>query len=201
MTGPALIQNLRDTRVGVIHPPDGDGGDLVRHLQRIGVQTRPVWPPPAHLPAPLDAVFFLLDGDLKSSMPWRSSEPQPALIAIVDYENPTVLKALIDSNANAVLVRPIRPSGILSSLVLALSQKSYETRLNAKVAKLEETLKARREVEKATRILMGLKSISESEAYQLIRRQATNKRVSIQVIASSIIRASEMLDGLKLDGD
>lgn len=201
MTGPGLIQNLRNTRVGVVHPPDGDGGDLVRHLQRIGLQTRTLWPPPSHLPEPVDAVFFLLDGDLKSSMPWRTSDQQPALVAIVEYENPTVLKALIDSNANAVLVRPIRPSGILSSLVLALSQKGYEARLNAKVAKLEETLKARREVEKATRILMGLKNVSESEAYQLIRRQATNKRVSIQVIASSIIRASEMLDGLRLEGD
>jgi AmiR/NasT family two-component response regulator len=201
MTGNALIQNLRNTRVGVVHPQDGDGEDLVRHLQRIGLQTKTMWPPPTQLPAPLDAVFFLLDGDLKTSMPWRSAEPQPAMIAIVDYENPTVLKALIDSNANAVLVRPIRPAGILSSLVLALSQKSYESRLITKVAKLEETLKTRREVEKATRILMGLKNVSESEAYQLIRRQATAKRVSISVIASSIIRATEMLDGLKLDAD
>lgn len=200
MSTNALIQNLRNTRVVVIHPPDRDGEDLVRQLRRIGVQTTTQWPPAAQLPGPVDAIFFLLDGDLKKSMPWRTGD-QPAAIAIVEYENPTILKALIDSNAHAVLVRPIRPSGVLSTLLLALSQKGYETRLNAKVAKLEETLKTRREIEKATRILMGLKNISENDAYQLIRRQATAKRVSISVIASSIIRATEMLDGLRLDGD
>jgi AmiR/NasT family two-component response regulator len=89
---------------------------------------------------------------------------------------------------------------VLSTLLLALSQKGYDPP-QRQGRQLEETLKTRREIEKATRILMGLKNISENDAYQLIRRQATAKRVSISVIASSIIRATEMLDGLRLDGD
>lgn len=201
MSTAGVIQNLRNTRIAVIHPRDQDGEDLIRQLQRIGCQVQAVWPPPTQLPQPVDAVFFLLERDVKTSMPWRVSDPQVAHIAIVDYENPTVLKALLDSSAHGVLLRPIRASGVLSNLVLALSMRGYESRLLAKIAKLEDTLRTRREIEKATRLLMSLRQISEDEAYQFIRRQATAKRVSMAVIATSVINAHAMLAELGRDAD
>jgi AmiR/NasT family two-component response regulator len=197
----SLIQNLRNTRVAVVHPRDQDGDDLVRQLQRIGCQVQMVWPPPTQLPQPLDAVFFLLDRDTKSSMPWRMADLSIAHIAIVDYENPTVLKALLDSSAHGVLVRPIRASGVLSNLVLALSMRGYESRLLAKISKLEDTLRTRREIEKATRLLMNLRNLSEDDAYQFIRKQATAKRVPMGTIAGSIINAHAMLAELSRDGE
>jgi AmiR/NasT family two-component response regulator len=197
----SLIQNLRNTRVAVVHPRDQDGEDLVRQLQRIGCQVQMVWPPPVQLPQPLDAVFFLLDRDTKSSMPWRMADLNIAHIAIVDYENPTVLKALLDSSAHGVLVRPIRASGVLSNLVLALSMRGYESRLLAKITKLEDTLRTRREIEKATRLLMSLRNLSEDDAYQFIRKQATAKRVPMGTIAGSIINAHAMLAELSRDGE
>lgn len=197
----SVIQNLRNTRVAVVHPRDQDGDDLVRQLQRIGCQVQVVWPPPAQLPLPLDAVFFLLDRDTRSSMPWRMADLSIAHIAIVDYENPTVLKALLDSSAHGVLVRPIRASGVLSNLVLALSMRGYESRLLAKITKLEDTLRTRRDVEKATRLLMSLRNISEDEAYQFIRKQATARRVPIGTVAGSIINAQAMLAELGRESD
>jgi AmiR/NasT family two-component response regulator len=98
-----------------------------------------------------------------------------------------------------VLVRPIRPGGVLSTLVLALSHRNYEARLLGKVAKLEETLKARREIEKATQIIMKLRGLSEGDAYEFIRRQATAKRISTAAIATSIINAQAILS--ELDGN
>nr|WP_210286885.1 ANTAR domain-containing protein [Ancylobacter tetraedralis] len=190
---------MRNTRIAVVHPRDQDGDDLVRQLQRIGCQVQVVWPPPAQLPQPLDAVFFLLDRDTRSSMPWRMADLNIAHIAIVDYENPTVLKALLDSSAHGVLVRPIRASGVLANLVLALSMRGYESRLLAKITKLEDTLRTRRDVEKATRLLMSLRNLSEDEAYQFIRKQATAKRVPIGTIAGSIINAHAMLAELGRD--
>ena len=74
------------------------------------------------------------------------------------------LKALLDWKAHGVVNKPIRPFGIMSSLVLARALGSYHARLEAKVNKLEETLRARRDVEKAIRILMELKSIEEGHA-------------------------------------
>ena len=178
MSSAWLIQSLRQAHVLVLHPRDRDGDELVRQLKRIGCQVDLAWPAPPNIPDGVEIVYFLLDPDQASGMNWRSGELRATMIAIIDFENPTILKELLDTNAHGVLVRPIRPGGVLSTLVLALSHRNYEARLLGKVAKLEETLKARREIEKATQIIMKLRGLSEGDAYEFIRRQATAKRIS-----------------------
>jgi two-component system, response regulator PdtaR len=191
-----LIEELRGARVLVIHPRDAEGEALIDQLKRIGCNVRGVWPPPATIPQDIDTVFQFVDGAEEMAFPATSNEHAPTLVAIVDYENPTILKQLLDSNAHGVVNKPIRSFGILSSLVLARSLRGYTRRLEGKVAKLEETLKARRDVDKAVKILVGLKKIGEFEAYELIRQQATQKRLTMAEIAASIINAQETLGGL-----
>jgi AmiR/NasT family two-component response regulator len=195
-----LIEDLRGARVLVIHPRDAEGDALIDQLKRIGCNVRGVWPPPAAIPHDIDTVFQLVDTSEETMFPEGSNEHPLTFIAIVDYENPTVLKRLLDSNAHGVVNKPIRSFGILSSLVLARSLRGYTRRLEGKVQKLEETLKARRDVDKAVKILMGLKQVSEVEAYELIRSQATQKRLAMADIAISIINAQETLGGLGILG-
>lgn len=190
-----LVDELRSARVLVVHPRDADGDALVDQLRRIGCNVRSLWPPPAELPQDVDAVFHLVEADEMPS-PIDLAAAGPTVIAVVDYENPTVLRRLLDSNAHGVVNKPIRSFGILSSLVLARSLAGYTRRLEAKVAKLEETLKARRDVDKAVKILIELKGIDEEAAYELIRRQATEKRRSMGEIARTLIAARDILGGL-----
>jgi two-component system, response regulator PdtaR len=170
-------------------------------LKRIGCNVRGMWPPPTELPRDIDTVFHLVESAETIGATASATENGPTFVAIVDYENPTVLKRLLDSNAHGVVNKPIRPSGILSSLVLARSVHGYTRRLENKVGKLEETLKARRDVDKAVKILVALMQIGEMEAYELIRQQATQKRLSIAQIAATIIGAREVFGGLGLIGD
>jgi AmiR/NasT family two-component response regulator len=191
-----LIEELRGARVLVIHPRDAEGEALIDQLKRIGCNVHGVWPPPATIPRDIDTVFQFVESSQEQAFPAISDEHSPTLVAIVDYENPTILKRLLDSNAHGVVNKPIRSFGILSTLVLARSLRGYTRRLEGKVQKLEETLKARRDVDKAVKILVGLKKISEFEAYELIRQQATQKRLAMADIAVSIISAQETLGGL-----
>jgi len=191
-----LIEDLRGARVLVIHPRDAESEALIDQLKRIGCNVRGVWPPPAAIPHDIDTVFQLVESSDDTVFPTSSEDHPPTLVAIVDYENPTILKRLLDSNAHAVVNKPIRSFGILSSLVLARSLRGYTRRLEGKVQKLEETLKARRDVDKAVKILVGLKKVSEFEAYELIRQQATQRRLTMADIAVSIISAQETLGGL-----
>ncbi|HWL18513.1 MAG TPA: ANTAR domain-containing protein [Bradyrhizobium sp.] len=195
-----LIEELRGARVLVIHPRDAEGEALIDQLKRIGCNVHGVWPPPAAIPPDIDTVFQFVEGSEETAFPACSNEHSPTLVAIVDYENPTILKRLLDSNAHGVVNKPIRSFGILSSLVLARSLRGYTRRLEGKVQKLEETLKARRDVDKAVKILVGLKNVSEFEAYELIRQQATQKRLAMADIAVSIINAQETLGGLGILG-
>ncbi len=195
-----LIDDLRGLRVLVIHPRDAEGDALIDQLKRIGCNVRGMWPPPGELPRDVDAIFHLVETADTPDVALPSIDGGPTIVAIVDYENPTVLKRLLDSNAHGVVNKPIRSFGILSSLVLARSLHGYSRRLEGKVAKLEETLKARRDVDKAVKILVGLKKIGEAEAYELIRQQATQKRHSMADVAATIINAHDLLGGLGIMG-
>jgi two-component system, response regulator PdtaR len=191
---PDPIRELRGTRVLVIHPADHEIDELVRHLRRIGCPARLVWPAPPVLPADADVVVFAIWPSGPTVLPQAGTDIEPTLIAIVDYENPTALKSLLDSNAHSFISKPIRPSGIVSSLVMARALHGYQTRLRNKVAKLEETLRSRREIERATRILMDVKGLTEDSAYQLIRSQATAQRLAMGVVARSVITAHRVFD-------
>jgi two-component system, response regulator PdtaR len=197
-----LMEDLRGARVLVVHPRDAEGDALIDQLKRIGCNVRGLWPPPAEIPCDVDTVFHLVEAAETPDFTASATDDGPTFVAIIDYENPTVLKRLLDSNAHGVVNKPIRPFGILSSLVLARSAHGYARRLQGKVQKLEETLKARRDVDKAVKILVTLKKIGETEAYELIRQQATQKRLSMAQIAATIIGAQEVLGGLGLmDGN
>jgi AmiR/NasT family two-component response regulator len=197
-----LMEDLRGARVLVVHPRDAEGDALIDQLKRIGCNVRGLWPPPAEIPRDVDTVFHLVEAAETPDFTASATDDGPTFVAIIDYENPTVLKRLLDSNAHGVVNKPIRPFGILSSLVLARSAHGYARRLQGKVQKLEETLKARRDVDKAVKILVTLKKIGETEAYELIRQQATQKRLSMAQISATIIGAQEVLGGLGLmDGN
>jgi AmiR/NasT family two-component response regulator len=191
------IRELRGTRVLVIHPADQEIDELLRHLRRIGCRTVHAWPPPESLPADVDVVFFSIWPTGLTGVPQTGLGSEPSLIAIVDFENPTALRGLLDTNAHSFVSKPIRSAGILSSLVMARSLHGYQSRLLNKVAKLEETLRSRREIERATRILMEVKGSSEDSAYQLIRQQATAQRLARGVVARSIITAHRVFDKLE----
>jgi AmiR/NasT family two-component response regulator len=151
-----LFDDLRSLRAAVIHPPGDDRSVLEEQLRRIGCPVRVIWPFPSQLPADADVIFFLVGPELRCAGNWCAADTNATLIALSDYENPTALKMLVDTQAHGVITKPYRSSGILSTLVLARASSGYQQRLQNKIGKLEEAIKARRHVEKAVRILMHL---------------------------------------------
>ncbi|KQZ91884.1 hypothetical protein ASD64_19550 [Mesorhizobium sp. Root157] len=116
------------------------------------------------------------------------------LIGIVEYESPTIVRELLDADAQAIIAKPIHPFGILSTLSVASSRYRFERRQNSKIVKLEETLRSRRVVNNAVRRLATERSISEDQAYQLIRRWSLEQRISMTQIADHFIAIDEEKD-------
>ncbi|MCX4154075.1 MULTISPECIES: ANTAR domain-containing response regulator [Paraburkholderia] len=193
-----LFDDLRTLRVLVIHPPGEDRIVLEEQLRRIGCQVRVLWPFPSQLPADVDAIFFLVGLETRSAGNWCAADTEATLIALSDYENPTALKMLVDTQAHGVITKPYRSTGILSTLVLARASSGYQQRLHSKVSKLEEAIKARRHIEKAIRILMEAHQLSESNAYEHMRSRATSLRVTVSEIATLVIDAHEAMEKLGL---
>jgi AmiR/NasT family two-component response regulator len=191
---PELLKDLRSLRVAVFHPRDNDGEQLIRQLQRIGCQVQAFWPLTAELNEPFDVAFLAVNPETVSlDLPWIKSEDAPIRVAVVNYENPTIVDGMLRLGASAVIATPIRSFGVLSTLILA-RQLAGDLRLQRKrVAKLESKLQSIRKITDAKSVLMNSRKISEEDAYAVIRDQAMVKRVSIEEIATAIVNANEIL--------
>ncbi len=194
-SGSALLGDLRSLRVAVLHPDDSDGLHLIQQLQRIGCQTQAFWPPPPMLPDTIDVVFVAVRPDIvHRDMTWRTPEMRAALIAIVTYENPTIVQTVLELGAHAVMPAPVRSFGVLSTLVIARGVQHELSSQLKQIRKLETRLQGQRRLAEAKAVLMQTRHISEDAAYDLIRAQAMAKRMSMDEIALAIINANEILN-------
>jgi len=195
-----LYEDLRSISVVVVYPPGEDRDVLLEQIKRIGCRLTIVWPFQPTPPVGADVVMFQVSQELEGSSGWRATEVSSTLIALSDYESPTNLKLLLDTHAHGVITRPFRSSGILSTLVLARSAQGFQGRLQSKVRKLEETIKARRQIEKALRVLMDDQGMNEQQAYEHMRSRATSLRLTVAEVSSMIIEAQEAMEKLGLRG-
>jgi AmiR/NasT family two-component response regulator len=189
-----LLRNLRSLRVMVFHPSDQDGEEIIRQLQRIGCQVKAFWPPLDKLSDDVDLVFLAVRPEvIDQDYSWLKSEYTPPLIAVVNYENPTVVEAVIRVNAHGVLASPVKSFGLLTSMVIARQLAAKELEQTKQIERFEQRLNGIRRLAKAKGILMQTRGISEEQAYEVIRDQAMSKRVTTEEIATAIINANEIL--------
>ena len=191
---PDLLRNLRNLRVMVFHPKDADGELIAQQLQRIGCQVISMWPAPCDLPDTVDVVFCAVRPDHEAvRCHWMGDQPALPVIAIINYENPTVIDAALRMGALAVLISPVRSAGILSSLAMALHAHSELGDMRRRVTRLEQKLLSVNQISEAKAILVRTRNISDADAYRLIREQAMSKRVATEEIARAIINADGIL--------
>lgn len=196
---PPQLKELRTLKIAVIHPDDEDGRLLTQQLQRIGCLVQAFWPPMQTLPGNFDIAFVAVRPEiLNVQFDWAKREDAPMILAVVNYENPTIVEAVLELGATAVLPSPIRSFGLLSALVVAREAHKENRSLCRRLHKAEVKLLGVRSIADAKAILMKTHGLSESEAYDLIRDQAMSKRVTIEDVALAIVNASEVLSlGLK----
>ncbi len=193
-TTPPQLKELRALRIAVIHPDDGDGRQLTQQLQRIGCQVQACWPPVQALPEDVDIAFLAVRPDtINLHLEWTMREDAPTVIAVVTYENPTIVEAVLGLSAKAVLPSPVRSFGLLSALVVAREAHRENLSLRRRLRKVEAKLLGVRHIADAKTILMTAHNVSASEAYDLMRGQAMNKRKTIEEVAAAIVHASEVL--------
>jgi AmiR/NasT family two-component response regulator len=188
-----FLRRLRQMRVLVVHPHDGEQEVLLAHLKRIGCPADHVWPAPKAIEGDYDVVFYLLSqASSEDSMSWLMSGANRARIGIISYETPEILGALERSQAHGVLSKPIRVFGVLAAMTVAIGMVRYENRLQQRIRSLDENLKARRRIEEAVSIISKEKGISEDEAYRRIREKSMRSKVTIASVAEAIIAASDI---------
>jgi AmiR/NasT family two-component response regulator len=190
LTGSILSRGLR---VVVFHPEDEDGLTLVSHLRRIGFTVEVMWPPSDVLPDKVDLVFRALRAEERAPRDEWLGPDAPPLITVVAFENPTFIDQAIRMGSDGVITTPIRASGLLSAVVMALQHARQNRQYTQRIAHLEQKLLDSRQLSEAKAILMLVHQFSEGEAYDLLRAQAMTNRVTIDDVCRSVIQAGEVL--------
>lgn len=113
----------------------------------------------------------------------------------VDQSDDESIAASIDAGVSAYVVDGLAANRIKPLLDLAVRRFNAFARLQSDLAEAKGELAERETIDRAKRILMDSKNISEPEAYAELRGKAMSSNRRIASIAEAIVTAHEMLGG------
>lgn len=173
--------------------PGNDRDGLHRELQRLRSKVATVWPMPMQLSKGYDVIYAALRGDLPSRIPWLPGQPEAALVLVHREGEKLDDKLLRNCAPQAVLHLPANHSNAYATLSMALRLFAYEKRLRDRIEKLDDNLKMTRQIERAKAIVMQKYGCSEKEAYDRMRSHAMEKRITISLVADTLVESQQIL--------
>lgn len=197
------MRNTKSIRILLVQPPGHDRETLLRHLQRVGFLTEASWPPSPQLYELADVVCvaFRAVAEANVKLRWNSDDPPAALLALLDFENPAVVREAIRLNAHAVLGLPVRSFGVVANVFVAQNNFKLHKDLAALAQRLKTRVESDRLLNKAKHILMASRGMTEPEAHEALRTHAMNRRVSMLEIAKAVADADDAFSALETLGN
>ncbi len=122
----------------------------------------------------------------------NQARPTPILMLTAYTDRETIRRAE-SAGALGYLVKPVNEAELSPAINIALARFREIQALRNQVNELEESLEARKIIERAKGILMQRLGLSERDAYERLRQRARDKRAKMRDIAQAIIEAEEML--------
>lgn len=113
----------------------------------------------------------------------------------VDESDEEAIAASIDAGVSAYVVDGLAANRIKPLLDLAVRRFNAFARLQSELAEAQGKLAERETIDRAKRILMDGKKITEPEAYGELRKKAMQSGKRIAQIAEAVVTAHELLGG------
>lgn len=111
----------------------------------------------------------------------------------VDSSDEAMIGAAIDAGVSAYVVDGLRKERVKPVLELAIRRFNAFARVEAERDEARLALAERKTIDAAKQILMRTRSVSEPEAYALLRKSAMNAGRRIVDVAQALITASDLL--------
>jgi response regulator NasT len=113
----------------------------------------------------------------------------------VDQSDEDMIGAAIDAGVSAYVVDGLRKDRVKPILDLAIRRFTAFSRMQTELEEAKTALAERRTIDRAKAILMESRSLSEADAYALLRTTAMNQGRRIAEVAEALITASSLLGG------
>ncbi len=194
------IPSFRGLHALIEHAAGADRTVLRNQLEQLGLRVTTADERPMPLPADADVFFF--DADSLASRPDEDDDRQPYAIpsiALIGFEAPSRLEALLSRQPSAYLTKPIRRTGVYSCLAIAMHQFAALRETHLRLRAAEERVRLRRKVVSAVIHLMRQGQLSEGEAYRLLQRGAMARRISIEDLSLQVMSKRRSIAELLAD--
>lgn len=181
------VSSFRGLHALIEHCPGRDRTALAAQLEVLGLKVTALETAP---PLPWDGVdIFFFDADTGYAGGAEESPPEINLptVALIGSETPGRLESMLAREPSAYLLKPIRSTGIYSSLAIAMHQFSLIQTMRRKLASAEERLRSRRILFSAVLQVMNQAQVGEVEAFRVLQRAAMSQRVTLEVLSARIL--------------
>jgi two-component system, response regulator / RNA-binding antiterminator len=111
----------------------------------------------------------------------------------VDQSDSASIEAAVDAGVSAYIVDGLKKERVKHILDLCISRFNAFSRLQSELDRTRSVLEERKVIDRAKGILMQARSLTEEEAYRLLRKTAMNENKKISEVAQSVITAAELL--------
>ncbi len=182
---PALAADFRAAGFDVLGP--ADCAHLVRETLRAAPDVLVCWAP---RPDP---------GLLQSVTTLQAQQAVPVLVFTQDAAVESLRDAL-EAGVHAWVVQGYAPQRLRPLVHLAQERAAHEKQLRAQLAEAHEKLEERKWVDKAKGILMRARSLSEEEAFQLLRTQSMQGNQRVGQLSRQVIDAARVAEAINRAG-
>jgi response regulator NasT len=130
--------------------------------------------------------------DMLEQMFQMSRAVKRPVAMFVDQSDSASIQAAVDAGVSAYIVDGLKKERITTILDLCISRFNAFSRLQSELDRAKDALEERKVIDRAKGVLMKAKSLTEEQAYALLRKTAMNENKKIVDIAQSVLTAAEL---------
>jgi two-component system, response regulator / RNA-binding antiterminator len=148
------------------------------------------------LDADPDVIFIDLENpnrDVLEQMFQVSRSVRRPIAMFVDRSDTDMIAAAVEAGVGAYIVDGLKKERVKSILELAVSRFHAFNRIRDELEHAKQALEERKIVDRAKGILMKERSLTEEEAYALLRKAAMNENRRVAEVAQSLLTAARLL--------
>jgi response regulator NasT len=188
-------------RVLLISDTDKPIGDLRQALARLGYEMLDVVATPTELPRVVeeqrpDVVIIDTESPSRDTLEQLAVMNRTAPRPIVMFSNDAdqqFIRAAVGAGVTAYLVEGLEPARLAPILEVALARFAHEEKLRQRLEEVENELANRKLIDRAKRLLMDHRGMSEPDAYATLRKRAMDQGVKVAEIARQLISMADLL--------
>jgi response regulator NasT len=121
----------------------------------------------------------------------NKTAPRPVLMFCSDT-NQQLIRAAVGAGVTAYLVEGLEAERLAPILEVALARFAEEEKLRQRLAQVESELADRKVIDRAKRLLMDRRKMSEQDAYATLRRRAMDQGMKVVEVARQLVLVPDL---------